>query len=75
MAAQTGLCLAWSETPEDMFCHVAVRLFSPLFTMIYIRIKGVLNILQVLTQISETVTGMMTTEGMKSKKIDLLMIR
>ena len=21
MAAQVGLCLAWSETPEDTFCH------------------------------------------------------
>ena len=21
MAAQTGLCLAWSETPEDTFCR------------------------------------------------------
>ena len=21
MAAQAGLCLAWSETPEDTFCH------------------------------------------------------
>ena len=21
VAAQAGLCLAWSETPEDTFCH------------------------------------------------------
>ena len=27
MAAQAGLCLAWSETPEDTFCHVA----SPIY--------------------------------------------
>ena len=24
-AAQTGLCLAWSETPEDTFCCVVVH--------------------------------------------------
>ena len=27
MAAQAGLCLAWSETPEDTFCRV-VALFN-----------------------------------------------
>ena len=26
MAAQAGLCLAWSETPEDMFCRVVAQL-------------------------------------------------
>ena len=26
MAAQAGLCLAWSETPEDTFCHVVVHI-------------------------------------------------
>ena len=26
MAAQAGLCLAWSETPEDTFCHVLAQL-------------------------------------------------
>ena len=26
VAAQTGLCLAWSETPEDTFCRVVVQL-------------------------------------------------
>ena len=25
VAAQAGLCLAWSETPEDMFCRVVAR--------------------------------------------------
>ena len=28
MAAQAGLCLAGSETPEDMFCHDKAHLFS-----------------------------------------------
>ena len=31
VAAQAGLCLAWSETPEDMFCHVAAQLDKPCF--------------------------------------------
>ena len=26
MAAQAGLCLAWSETPEDTFCHVEAQM-------------------------------------------------
>ena len=26
MAAQAGLCLAWLETPEDMFCRVVAHL-------------------------------------------------
>ena len=26
MAAQAGLCLAWSETPEDTFCRVVAHL-------------------------------------------------
>ena len=25
VAAQTGLCLAWSETPEDTFCHAVAH--------------------------------------------------
>ena len=25
MAVQTGLCLGWSETPEDTFCHVMAQ--------------------------------------------------
>ena len=27
MAAQAGLCLAWSETPEDTFCHVVAQIY------------------------------------------------
>ena len=27
VAVQAGLCLAWSETPEDMFCHVVAHLY------------------------------------------------
>ena len=27
MAVQAGLCLAWSETPEDKFCHVVAQLY------------------------------------------------
>ena len=26
VSAQAGLCLAWSETPEDTFCHVAAQI-------------------------------------------------
>ena len=26
MAAQAGLCLAWSETPEDTFCGVVAQM-------------------------------------------------
>ena len=26
VVAQAGLCLAWSETPEDTFCHVVAHL-------------------------------------------------
>ena len=26
MAAQASLCLAWSETPEDKFCHVVAQI-------------------------------------------------
>ena len=34
VAAQAGLCLAWSESPEDTFCHVVAhfcmnRVFCP----------------------------------------------
>ena len=28
VAAQTGLCLAWSETPEDTFCRVVAHFHS-----------------------------------------------
>ena len=27
VAAQAGLCLAWSETPEDTFCRVVAQMF------------------------------------------------
>ena len=27
MAAQAGLCLDWSETPEDTFCYVVAQLY------------------------------------------------
>ena len=27
MAAQAGLCLAWSETPEDTFCRVVAHVY------------------------------------------------
>ena len=26
MAAQAGLCLTWSETPEDTFCRVVAQM-------------------------------------------------
>ena len=26
VAAQAGLCLAWSETPKDTFCHVVAHM-------------------------------------------------
>ena len=29
VAAQAGLSLTWSETPEDTFCGVVAHLFSP----------------------------------------------
>ena len=28
VAVKAGLCLAWSETPEDMFCRVEAHIFS-----------------------------------------------
>ena len=28
MAAQAGLCLAWSETPEDTLCRVVAHMLS-----------------------------------------------
>ena len=28
VAAQAGMCLAWSETHEDTFCHVAAHMHS-----------------------------------------------
>ena len=31
MAAQAGLCLAWSETPKDTFCRVVVQMILEVF--------------------------------------------
>ena len=28
MAAQAGLCLAWSESPEDTFCRVVAQIIE-----------------------------------------------
>ena len=28
MAAYAGLCLAWSETPEDTFCRVMAHMYT-----------------------------------------------
>ena len=28
MTAQAGLCLAWSETPEDTYCRVVVHVYT-----------------------------------------------
>ena len=28
VASQTGLCLAWSETPESTFCRVVAQMIS-----------------------------------------------
>ena len=28
VAAQAGLCLAWSETPEDTFCRVVAQMIN-----------------------------------------------
>ena len=28
VAVQAGLCLAWSETPEDTFCRVVAHVYS-----------------------------------------------
>ena len=35
VAAQTGLCLAWSETPEDTFCRVV----APIKCQVFIKNK------------------------------------
>ena len=39
MAAQAGLCLAWSETPEDTLCRVVAQMFE-LDEAAYSRVKG-----------------------------------
>ena len=48
VAAQTGLCLAWSETPEDTFCCVVADLFSHLshFTLYFFLFHSTFHILQ-----------------------------
>ena len=33
VAAQAGLCLGWSETPEDTFSHGVAHLFSDYFNI------------------------------------------
>ena len=55
MAAQAGLCLAWSETPEDTFSRGAAKIYFELRTnkkltgfycrSVYIRNKKVRDIL------------------------------
>ena len=35
MAAQAGLCLAWSETPEDTFCHDEAHMYLCCLTLDY----------------------------------------
>ena len=37
MAAQAGLCLAWSETPEDTFCRVEAHMYNNGSTIVYDR--------------------------------------
>ena len=32
MAAEAGLCLAWSETPEDTFCRVVAHIYLKIKT-------------------------------------------
>ena len=34
MAAQAGLCLAWSKTPEDTFCRVVAQIKWQIYTVI-----------------------------------------
>ena len=40
MAAQAGLCLAWSETPEDTFCHVVAQIHGWPFSNIYLYLSA-----------------------------------
>ena len=35
MAAQASLCLAWSKTPEDMFCCVVAHFVLPVFAVLH----------------------------------------
>ena len=34
VAAQAGLCLAWSGTPEDTICRVVAHMLSVLFSIV-----------------------------------------
>ena len=43
MAAQAGLCLAWSETPEDTFCRVVVHFMTCLEKTNKLLFKGRLH--------------------------------
>ena len=43
MALQAGLCLAWSEAPEDTFCRVEAHLYSKVvysYLIIYVCIQS-----------------------------------
>ena len=42
VAAQAGLCLAWSETPEDTFCRVVAQI-NTCKTSRYLLVKRYLN--------------------------------
>ena len=49
MAAQAGLCLAWSETPEDTFCRVVSLLIILIILYMYMLYALViLNLVNVL---------------------------
>ena len=39
MAAQAGLCLAWSETPEDMFSHDEAHVYLEMLDFLCMGIK------------------------------------
>ena len=51
VAAQAGLCLAWSETPEDTLCRVVVHLYS---WVAFCQVKRMHNV----ATFSPTYTGM-----------------
>ena len=42
MAEQAGLCLAWSETPEDMFCRVVAHVMTIVSNLELCGFKGML---------------------------------
>ena len=39
VAAQAGLCLAWSETPEDSFCRVEALILYTMLCFLYDRLR------------------------------------